>query len=150
MDANYRVPDNPEPGQLDGKQIIVSPMHTAEEGTYFLDMGFSATILELKGGHFRYWFATDTFIKGEHQTQYPVTGYYSLKDATVRLEHKEGRMEDVWTFRKMNGETTLWRPSAVKNWHDSRIFDPYGVLRPTSKKPEQLWIQRLTYNKLNH
>jgi len=131
----YPIPNYSEQGVVEGKQLIVSPMHAVEEGVYFLDTGFSYTILELKDGHFRYWFSTDVLTS---HPKYPVAGNYTVNDATVRLIHKGNGVEDIWTFRKINDETTLWRPNAVKSWHKEKGFDSYGILLPTKLKPEDI------------
>jgi hypothetical protein len=131
----YPIPNYPEQGVVEGKRLIVSPMHTVEGGVYFLDMGFSYTILELMDGHFRYWFSTDVLTS---HPKYPVTGSYTVDDATVRLIHKGNGVEDIWTFRKINDGTTLWRPNAVKSWHEEKIFDSFGILLPTNLKPEEI------------
>ena len=37
------------------------------------------------------------------------------------------------------GKPTLWRRSALKYWDESKKIDPYGVLFPADRKPEEIW-----------
>ena len=74
-------------------------------------------------------------MKGVKEPVYPVTGLYEARGATVRLRHGEPHLEDEWTFRKLDGRTTLWRPNAVK-WWDKGSFDHFGVLYRTDLDAE--------------
>ena len=135
----YPVPSYPEPGEIGGRQRIVSPMNGVEEGVYYFSTGLSTLILELQNGRFRYWYSTDG--RGFPEPTYPVTGKYSARGATVQLLHGELDLQDVWTFRKIDRATTLWRPNALKSWHEKRSFDGYGVLYVTKRKPEDVWMK---------
>ena len=115
-------------------------MGSVEEGVYYFNTGLSKLVLELKNGRFRYWYMTDGG-EGPEPT-YPVTGTYSAQGATIQLIHGEDYLQDVWTFRKIDGATTLWRPNAIKCWHEKRGFDGYGVLYVTERKPEDVWKSR--------
>ena len=134
------MPSHPEPGEIEGEQRIVTPMNDVEEGVYYFNAGLSRLVLELKNGRFRYWYSTDGW-GGEPRPTYPVTGKYSVCGATVQLLHTEDDLQDVWTFRKIDGATTLWRPNALKWWHEERGFDGYGVLYFTERKPEDVWMK---------
>jgi hypothetical protein len=129
--------DATESGDTHGTRVVATPMQTVEEGVYFFRNGFSTLILELHDGRYRYWFSSDV-ITGDEPT-YPLTGRYVAEGATIRLEHQQRHMQDRWTFRKLNDETTLWRPTAITWWRDKRAFDYYGVLYPTKLKPEDIW-----------
>ena len=131
------MPSYPEPGEIDGKQQVVSPMKRVEEGVYYFNAGLSKLVLELRNGRFRYWFFTDA--AGGSNSTYPVTGKYSARGATIQLLCAPGDLEDVWTFRKIDSATTLWRPNAVRCWHEKKGFDCYGVLYATERKPEDIW-----------
>ena len=133
----YPLPDNPEAGKIGDMQRIVSPMNSVEEGVYYFSTGFSTLILELREGRFRYWFWSD--VKGLPEPSYPVTGKYLARGPTVQLLHNEVTLQDVWTFRKIDVITTMWRPNALKWWHEKRCYDGYGVLYPTERKPEDVW-----------
>jgi|SRR6185503_964380 hypothetical protein len=126
-----------EVGAVQEHLLKVATMDHGEEGTFFFKNGFSTLILELKDGRFRYWFSSD--VSGLDEPAYPVTGEYSIEGARIRLMHKEWRLQDQWTFRRLNTETTLWRPTAIEWWRVKRAFDFFGVLYPTDLKPEDIW-----------
>lgn len=111
-------------------------MGSGEEGVYYFNAGLSKLVLELKNGRFRYWYMTDGG-EGTEPT-YPVTGKYLACGATIQLIHTEDYLQDIWTFRKIDGVTTLWRPNAIKSWHEKRGFDSYGVLYVTERNPEDV------------
>jgi hypothetical protein len=115
-------------------------MSGVEEGVYFFKNAFSTLILELRDGHYRYWFSSDVSIGDE--PAYPLVGRYSVSGAVVELEHKHPVVQGQWTFTKLNGETTLWRPAAIKDWSATHTLDPYGVLHATKLKPEEIWRKR--------
>lgn len=126
-----------ESGDAHGTSVMVTPMQSVEEGVYFFRNGFSTLILELRDGRYRYWFSSDV-ISGD-EPKYPLTGRYTTIGPTIRLESEQRYIQDQWTFRKLNGETTLWRPNALEYWSAKRAFDYYGVLYPTKLKPEDVW-----------
>jgi hypothetical protein len=137
--AHYPVPSYPEPGEIAGQQRIVSPMNGVEEGVYYFNAGLSKLVLELRNGRFRYWYLTDLKIGPE--PKYPVAGKYLVRGATVQLLHAELDLQDVWTFRKIDDVTTLWRPDAIKSWHEKRGFDGYGILYVTEHNAEEIWMK---------
>jgi hypothetical protein len=139
------VPEGIESGKFDDKSVVVAPMHGAEEGVYFFKNGFSSLILELSDKRYRYWFSSDEL--SDHEPTYPLTGRYIVDGAIVRLQHVELWMQDVWVFRKLNGQTTLWRPGAVKAWHKERGFDFYGILYPTKLRPTDIWQKEVYKSK---
>lgn len=112
-------------------------MQGVEEGIYFFKNSFSTLILELRDGQYRYWFSSDVGIGDE--PAYPLMGRYSAKGSVLQLEQKHPIVQGEWTFMKLNGEPTLWRPAAIKDWSATRTLDPYGVLHPTELKPEDIW-----------
>lgn len=135
------LPDAIESGKVADTAIVVAPMQNVEEGVFFFKDGYSTLILALAGGRYRYWFSSDiTF--GDEPT-YPLTGRYVVDGVVVRLENSQPSMQDVWVFRKLNDQTTLWRPTAVEWWHTNRNFDSYGVLYPTKLKPEDIWQKNI-------
>jgi len=115
----------------------VTPMAGVEEGVYFFKNGFSTLILELRDGQYRYWFSSDVGIDDE--PAYPLIGQYSATGPVVHLEHKHWIVQDEWTFTRLNGQPTLWRPAAIKYWSTTPTLDSYGVLYPTKLKPEDIW-----------
>jgi hypothetical protein len=70
-----------------------------------------------------------------------VAGKYLVRGATVQLLHAELDLQDVWTFRKIDDVTTLWRPDAIKSWHEKRGFDGYGILYVTEHNAEEIWMK---------
>lgn len=126
-----------ESGESHGIRVVVTPMQNPEEGVYFFSNGYSTVILELRDGRYRYWFWSD--VLSNEAPKHPLTGRYTSTGSTVRLEHTQRHMQDSWTFRKLNEETTLWRPAAITSWRDKRAFDYFGILYPTNLKPEDIW-----------
>jgi hypothetical protein len=117
-------------------QTAPTPLNSVKEGVYFFQNNYSTTVLELKDGNFRYWFSSDVVRKPE--PHYPILGKYQANGGTVTLAHKD-IYETNWTSMTYEGKPTLWRPSALKYWEESKKIDPYGVLFPTSQKPESIW-----------
>jgi len=134
---SYPAPDYAQLGKIDGVQYLVTPMSGVEEGVYYLNAGYSKTVLELKRGRYRYWFVSDG--KSGQEPTYPLTGKYLARRSTIQLLGHESDVEAVWTFRKIDGATTLWRPSALEAWHEAKGFDFYGVLYATNGSPEDVW-----------
>ncbi len=117
-------------------QNAPAPLGSVKEGVYYFQNRYSSLILELKGGTFRYWFTSD--VKMRDEPAYPLTGRYTTNGGTVTLPHKE-IYQTNWTFKTYDGKPTLWRPSALEYWDDSKKVDAYGVLYPTTRKPEEIW-----------
>lgn len=116
-------------------------MAGVEEGVYhFIVPGFSQLVLELRNGQYRYWFSSDVGIDDE--PVYPLTGQYTVTGSVVHLERKHPIVQDEWTFMRLNGQPTLWRPAAIKAWTATRTLDHYGVLYPTKLRPEDIWRKR--------
>lgn len=113
-----------------------TPLPSVKEGVYFFQNMYSTTVLELKGGNFRYWFKSDVLMR--NPPNYPVVGKYQANGGAVTLPHKD-IYETNWTSMTYDGKVTLWRPSAVKYWEESKKIDAYGVLFPTDRKPESIW-----------
>jgi hypothetical protein len=115
------------------------PLGTVKEGVYFTQNGYSTSIIELNDKQFRYWFDSDVQIKP--RPHYPLSGNYSVKNGTISLPHKDIH-EKEWTFMTFDGKATLWRPAALKYWDETKKIDPYGVLFPTNRKPEDIWERK--------
>lgn len=132
-----------------------APAGKVIEGVYFQKNGYQTSILELKAGHFRYWFSSDMKMPGDitrfpHQGAYAtnggevtivVTNSYlglSLNGTTNTNQHRLLRT-NRWTFMQYNDQPTLWRPEVLKNWDGQKRSLSYGVLFPTEKKPEEIW-----------
>ena len=109
-----------------------------QNGVFFLANGYQVTILELKDGNFRYWFASD--VVPAKKPNYPFTGKYSLQGDRVILKHDQiSTHYQQWIFRTLKGVVTLWTPEAIDYYNRERDFNPYGILRITEKPAEQVW-----------
>jgi hypothetical protein len=115
------------------------PLTPVKEGLYFLQNMYSSTILELKGGNFRYWFSSD--LRSWHEPAYPLSGQYTTNGSTITLQHK-AIFQTNWTFMTYRGKPTLWRPSALTYWESKKKVDGYGVLFPSADKPEEIWERK--------
>jgi hypothetical protein len=116
-----------------------TPLNSAKEGTYYSQNMYSTTVLELKDGRFRYWFSSD--LRGPREPSYPLTGNYRTNGGTITLAHKE-IYQTNWTFMTYEGKATLWRPTALNHWNETRKVDPWGVLYPTVEKSEVIWERK--------
>jgi len=90
------------------------------------EAGFQWETLELKEGHFRYWFASDMIVR--KPPKYPLEGHYEFKDDQLVLS--DGKR---YTVREINGSKTLWKPLAVAYWERHQIIHAYGILLPVSE-----------------
>lgn len=132
---------------------IAAPLGLVKEGLYFQQNGYGKTILELKGGQFRYWYDSDAPLPGEI-TKYPLTGAYATNGGEVtivvtktcswdgideRTNLSHFPRTNRWTFVQYKGQPTLWHSDVWKNWETMKTSTPGGVLFPSEKKPEDLW-----------
>ena len=108
------------------------------DGVYARGDIFSATVLELKDGHFRYWFESD--LKSKRDPEYPLTGDYVFEGDKVVLNNARISVgQRTWTFRMREGEVILLRPSAVDVYDHNHELEAWGVLYPTKKTAEEAW-----------
>jgi serine/threonine protein kinase len=138
------LPGNDKP--VRASQPVVAPA-TPRDGVYFTYTGYMATVLELKGGRFRYWFESD--LKRPDEPEYPLSGLYRVNTDTISLQNEQCG-QPVWTFRSMDGHLTLWRPDALaipeqdRHW-DMGMLKRYGggsILVASDKSAEELWERR--------
>src|SRR5580765_4111390 len=101
-------------------QTTPTPLMSVKEGVYAFNNLYSTTVIELKGGEFRYWFRSD--MRSWREPDYPLVGSYTTNGGTVTLLHKE-ILQTNWTFMAYEGKTTLWRPSALKDWDETKKVD---------------------------
>jgi hypothetical protein len=116
----------------------------SQNGVYFTYTGYMTTVLELKDGRFRYWFESD--LKGPEEPAYPISGSYSAQGNTIILEHPQVS-QPQWTFRKVDGLATLWRPDAMdmdpgKDLKSFRRYGAGGILVASSEPAPKLWEER--------
>ncbi len=117
------------------------------EGVFFTYTGYMTTVLELKDGHFRYWFESD--VKLPKEPAYPLTGQYTLMGETIVLNH-DHIFQKQWTYRAINGVTALWRPDAVSGittLTDAELkrilrYGAGSILVAVEKPAEEVWRER--------
>jgi hypothetical protein len=119
-----------------------------QEGVFFSYTGYTATVLELKDGHFRYWWES-TEMKMPKEPVYPVTGDYSTLGDTITLERDGiGNLQSHWTFRSLDGAVTLWRRDAMGSFKIDKYLNmikKYGgdsLLVKTDKPANDVWKHR--------
>lgn len=118
-----------------------------QNGVFFTYTGYMTTVLELKDGHFRYWFESDAKLLEE--PNYPLAGEYSISGDTITLKHDQV-FQKQWTFKSVNNIVTLWRPDAIDGYKSDKGLDfkhlkSYGtgsILVGTDKTAEALWKHR--------
>ncbi|MEO8207307.1 MAG: hypothetical protein ABI615_14090 [Chthoniobacterales bacterium] len=117
------------------------------EGVFFCSTGYIETVLELKGGRYRYWNKSFTN-KGAGSTQ---TGVYTIKGDTITLSTDV--FERHWTFRTVNGVLTLWWSKAISTFERNTAmeedmqnnfssFKKHGaafILVATDESAEHIW-----------
>jgi hypothetical protein len=118
-----------------------------QNGVFFTYTGHMTTVIELKDGHFRYWFESD--FKFAKEPRYPLTGEYTVSDNTITLKHDEVSQRQ-WTFRTVDSLLTLWRLDAIESFSKKRElevsflrrFGVGGILVSSDKPAEYLWTHR--------
>ncbi|WP_338288863.1 hypothetical protein [Luteolibacter sp. LG18] len=120
-----------------------------QEGVFLTYTGYETTVLELKGGKFRYWFESD--MKGQDDPAYPLTGTYTVQGNVVTLANdKIYQPARTWTVLTVNGTPSLWRSDAAKLKDtfvisDLAYFRRYGqgsILVPAKQGAEDTWKHR--------
>jgi hypothetical protein len=117
------------------------------DGVFFSYTGYMTTVLELKDGHFRYWFESD--VKSPKEPPYPLTGEYSVAGSTITLKHDEVSQRE-WMFRTVNGRPTVWCPDAIESFSkdgklDMTFLERFGcgsILIHADKSADEAWKQR--------
>lgn len=118
----------------------------------FVTYGFGTghnTVIELKGGKFRYWFSSDR--KGADVEG--LEGTYTAEGDKIVLKHpKLIPLESNWTVRSIDGVVTLWRSDAIKKLDESDLWNLYqsgkenffrtgggSILVPSKKTAAEAW-----------
>ena len=115
--------------------------------TYGFGVGHN-TVVELKGGKFRYWFSSDR--KGADVEA--LEGTYTADGDKIVLTHpKLIPLVSEWTVRSIDGVVTLWRSDALKLLEEDKL-DLYrigkdnffrtgngSILVPSRKTAEEAW-----------
>jgi len=141
------------------------PLDKVEEGVYSLyeheklteqqrrGAGyFQTTIVELKDGHFRYWFRSDLKGLGE-EPAYPLTGTYKAEGGVITIEVKTASLTinpgqpprdfyrtEKWQVMKYDGQVLLW-PVMLRAVPIVAGRPPHNVLLRTTRNPEEIWKQ---------
>ena len=105
------------------------------EGVYHLHNGYQYETLELRNGHFRYWFWTDVSGRRGHL---PLEGTYSVNDSTLILNRDDIVLGNRRIFHSLKGIDALWRPEAFELWLSKGTIKTYGVIVRVSHPPDDL------------
>ncbi len=107
----------------------------AIEGVYHLHNGYQSETLELRNGHFRYWFWTDAGVWGGHL---PLEGTYSVIDSTLILNRDDILLGNQRIFHPIKGMDAVWRPEAFELWLSKGTINTYGVIVRVPHPPDDL------------
>ena len=115
------------------------------DGVYFTWTGFETTVIELKQGRFRYWFASDD--KGSEEPAYPLSGTFTTSGNTITLKHPQVYRSE-WVSQIVEDAFTLWLPEGIKAYRKDKSFLDLARLRQqglgavlvlTHKSAEEIW-----------
>jgi len=131
-------------GRMEGADIL--PLKP-QDGVFFTYTGYMTTVLELKKGHYRYWFESD--LKLPKEPTYPLAGEYSSTEGTITLKGP-GISQPTWTFQSLDGTPTLWRPDALNGFQKLsppdvvriKKFGGGSILVLSDKSAAELWKHR--------
>jgi hypothetical protein len=112
---------------------------SAVDGLYVIPeepRGYQDERLELRNGHFRYWFHGDSVVVDEHGRplgpRYPLRGTFKVdgRRITFRTENDPKYNENVDDkyFDTVNGHSVLWTLSSKRMWERQHKIYDYGVL----------------------
>jgi len=110
------------------------------EGVYHFHNGYQSETLELRDGHFRYWFWTDC---GGKSANLPLEGAYSVEGSTLTLHRDDIRLGNQRICHSLKGIDVLWRPEALKLWRSEGRIDTYGIIVRMPHSPDDLSNQCL-------
>jgi len=109
-----------------------SQMGSSVDGLYVIPSevrGYQNETLELKHGHFRYWFSSDAVVLDEHGraigSDMPLRGTYRVDGHKVTFSNPE--VQDRYTD-VVNGVPVLWRLESKRIWEQEHKIYDYGVL----------------------
>jgi hypothetical protein len=105
------------------------------ESVYHFHNGYQSETLELRDGHFRYWFWTDA---GAKRGDLPLEGEYSIEGDTLTLHSDDILLGNQRIFQPLKGLDILWRPDALKLWRSEGRINTYGVLVRLPHPPDDL------------
>jgi hypothetical protein len=118
--------------------------------TYSRGLGHN-TVIELKGGKFRYWFSSDCVTL--EKVEYPLEGSYTAEGDQIVIKHPMlYTLVSNWTVRSIDGVVTLWRSDAIKTLEAGQMWNIYSsgkqnffrtgggsILVPSKKTAEEAW-----------
>ncbi len=105
------------------------------EGVYHLHNGYQSETLELRNGHFRYWFWTDA---GARRGHLPLEGTYSVNGSTLILNRDDILLGNHRIFHPLKGMDAFWRPEAFELWLSKGTINTYGVIVRLPHPPDDL------------
>ena len=88
---------------------------------------FFSEVLELRNGKFRYWMYSDAHMQGTKESEYPISGNYSVTGDILTLENKNVTT-NIRTRDFINDTAILWRDDGLKHWKEKGEYYPYAVL----------------------
>jgi len=144
-----------EPVPLDKVEEGVYSLYDHEKMTEEQRRGagyYQTTIVELKDGHFRYWFRSDLKSPGE-EPHYPLTGEYKEEGGIITIVVSTGSWKispsqpprdfqktEKWQVMKYDGQVLLW-PVMLRGVPVVAGRPPHNVLLRTTRTPEEIWKQ---------
>ncbi len=87
--------------------------------------GETREVLELKEGHFRYWFSGD--LDFGTKTAYPIAGTYEMRGRQLVFNGPKEHLDER-TVDTLNDVSILWRQDGLALWEKERRIKPYAVL----------------------
>jgi hypothetical protein len=107
-----------------------------KEGVYAHTDPYNKEIVELRNGHFRYWFSSD--MKTNLDPTYPLSGPYDYKDGVLVLHHEQ-IYQSKFRFRAFKGVATLWNDIALSYWRTHPNDKQFRTLFEQQYTPEEIW-----------
>ena len=107
-----------------------------QEGVYAHTDPYTTEIVELRGGRFRYWFASDVITDSD--PHYPLSGHYGLSNDTVILRNPQ-IYQPRFRFRIFHGVATLWNKMALDYWRKHPKDQQFRTLFKQAYTPEEIW-----------
>ena len=105
------------------------------DGVYHVHNGYQSETLELRDGHFRYWFWTDC---GAKSGDLPLEGRYSVEGSTLTLHRDDILLGNQIIFHPIKDMDALWRPYALERWLSKEEISTYGVIVRMPHPPDNL------------
>jgi len=115
-------------------EFVAAEEPVSIEGVYHLHNGYQSETLELRNGHFRYWFWLDV---GGGSRGKPIEGTYSVAGTRVTL-NANIPLGNQRVFHPFKGLNALWQPQSLEAWLGKHSFSSYGVIIRVPHPPKDL------------